>query len=273
MGKLELLCDIKNILGEGPYYKNGVYSFLDIKGKKLYLFDGVLKTILFEEMISAAIPLNDSNGYLVFGETTIYLYRNSKIEEYKKINNIVKKGMRPNDAKADALGRVWFSTIMDDGSDPEGALYCLYNNEIKFIEETKLGNGIVFNKDNTKFFFADSAKHKVFSYDFNLEKGIISNPKVLFDVVDGVPDGMSMDINDNLFVAIWGGGRVEIRSSSNGFLTDTIKIPTKLVSSCTFNNDELIITTASIEKHDKYAGKVYKIKTKYKGKEEYSPSL
>lgn len=272
MNKLELLCDIKNILGEGPYYdyRNGNISFIDIVGKKLFILDKnkKLKEVVFNEKIGAAIPIKDSNGFIVFGETKLFLYQNDEIKEYKDISSIVSKGMRCNDAKADREGRIWFSTMVDDGvNKPHGGLYTIIDDKIMCMQETKLGNGLAWNKDNTKFYFNDSIEHKVFIYDYDINKGIISNRKVLAEI-DGIPDGMTIDDNDNLFIAIWGGNRIEVRDSISGKILDIINIPTKLVTSCTFsgeNYDGLIITTASLSELDEYAGKVFKLKTNYKG--------
>lgn len=272
MNKLELLCDIKNILGEGPYYdyRNGNISFIDIVGKKLFILDKnkELKEVLFKEKIGAAIPIKDSNGFIVFGETKFFLYQNDEIKEYKDISSIVSSGMRCNDAKADRKGRIWFSTMVDDGvNKPHGGLYTIIDDKIIFMQETKLGNGLAWNKNNTKFYFNDSIEHKVFIYDYDINTGLISNRKVLAEI-DGIPDGMTIDDNDNLFIAIWGGNRIEVRDSISGKILDIINIPTKLVTSCTFsgeNYDELIITTASLSELDEYAGKVFKLKVKYKG--------
>ena len=272
MNKLELLCDIKNILGEGPYYdyRNGNISFIDIVGKKLFILDKnkELKEVLFNEKIGAAIPIKDSNGFIVFGETKLFLYQNDEIIEYKDISSIVSKDMRCNDAKADRKGRIWFSTMVDDGiSKPHGGLYTIIDDKIMCMQETKLGNGLAWSKDNTKFYFNDSIMHKVFIYDYDINTGHISNRKVLAEI-DGIPDGMAIDDNDNLFIAIWDGNRIEVRDSISGKILDIINIPTKLVTSCTFsgeNYDELIITTASLSELDEYAGKVFKLKTNYKG--------
>ena len=269
--KLELLCDIKNKLGEGPYYKDENISFVDIVDKRIIIFNKEIRIIEFNEKIGSAIPLID-DGFLICAESGLFIYKNNKIELYKNLKNIIKDGMRINDAKVDVLGRLWFSTMVDDGiSKPNGALYCLDNNEIKCMQENvKLGNGLAWSKDNKYFYYIDSIEHKLYSYDYNLEKGTISNRKVLFEINDGTPDGMTIDENDNLFVAVWGGGRIEIRSNK-GELLDIIKIPTKLVTSCTFsgiNYDELIITTASLNQNDEFAGKVFKLKTKYKGRKE-----
>ena len=271
MNNLELLSGIKNILGEGPYYKDGIISWIDILGKKLYIFDGKIKEVSFEEKISAAIPLKNS-GYLVCGENYLFLYKNDEIIKYMKIDYLMKKGMRCNDAKVDTMGRLWFSTIHDDNSSIyEGALYCLDNGIIKHINDTKLGNGMAWNKNNDKFYFSDTEDKKIYIYDYDKLTGEVSNKKVLCNI-DGYPDGMTIDDNDNLFIAIWEGKRIEVRSGIDGKLIDIINMPTKLITSATFagaNLDELIITTASLNEKDEYAGKVFRLKTKYRGRKEY----
>lgn len=271
--KLELLCDIKNILGEGPFYNNGNISFVDILDKKIHIFNGNIKTIIFNEKIGAAIPLQGIDGFLICAETAIFIYKNGIIKEYIKLDNIIDEGMRCNDAKIDSLNRLWFSTMVDDGiSEAHGGLYCIKNNKIICMDkDVKLGNGLAFSKDNKKLFYVDSILHKIYEYDYDLENGNISNKKVLFEINNGTPDGMCIDEDDNLFIAIWGGGRIEVRSTKTKELLDIINIPTKLITSCTFSGDnlnELIITTATLDEKDIYAGKVFKIKTKYKGRKE-----
>jgi len=232
-----------------------------------------MKTIIFKEKIGAAVPLKRSFGYIVCGETALYIYENNEIKVLKDLKGIMNAGMRCNDAKADKLGRLWFSTIVDDGFHaPSSALYCYTNREVICMQDNlKLGNGMAWSKDNTKFFFADSVAHEVYSYDYDLDTGYISNRKVLFEVSDGVPDGMTIDDNDNLYVCIWGGSRIEVRSSKTGILKREINLPTKLITSCTFRGDnfnELFVTSASLDEVDKYAGKLFKINIDATGNEE-----
>ena len=184
----------------------------------------------------------------------------------------MKPGMRCNDAKVDCKGRLWFSTIFDNGTPTyEGALYSLDKGEIKYINDTKLGNGMAWNKNNDKFYFSDTEEQKIFIYDYDKLTGKVSNRSVLCNI-DGYPDGMTIDDNDNLFIAIWNGKRIEVRSGIDGKLIDVINVPAKFVTSATFagnNLDELIITTAKLNEEDEFAGKVFRIKTKYKGRKEY----
>ena len=274
--KVEELSDDIYLLAESPFYdsRSKVISWVDILGAKLYLLDnhGKKKVVEFSEKIGAAVPLKRSYGYLVCGETKLFLYENNQIKELKNLDRIVDSTKRCNDAKADPFGRLWFSTIVDDGIHaPSSSLYVYANREIICQDDDlKLGNGMAWSKDGTKFFFADSANHAVYEYDYDVNTGYISNKKELFKVYDGAPDGMAIDYNDNLFVAIYGGSRIEVRSSKTGILKKTINIPAKLVTSCCFIGDdynELFITTSSIGEYDKFAGRIFKCKLDYKGKE------
>ena len=263
----------KNILGEGPYYDSRYdrISWVDIVGQALYMKDkNGIKKVEFEEKISAAIPIKNQNGYMVCGERNLFLYIDDKIIKYKNIEHLMKKGQRCNDAKADRLGRLWFTTITDDEHyKPGGNLYLLEKGNIRLMEEdVMLANGMAFSHDDQFFYFVDSIKKEIYSYSFDLEKGTISNKRVLF-TIDGTPDGMSIDQMDHLFVAIWGGKRIEVRDSKDGRLIENISLPTRLITSVTFKEKDIIVTSASLSEKDEYAGCVFMLKTNYKGKEEY----
>ena len=263
----------KNILGEGPYYDSRYdrISWVDIVGQALYMMDkNGIKKVEFEEKISAAIPIKNQNGYMVCGERNLFLYIDDKIIKYKNIEHLMKKGQRCNDAKADRLGRLWFTTITDDGHfAPGGNLYLLEKGNIRLMEEdVMLANGMAFSHDDQFFYFVDSIKKEIYSYSFDLEKGTISNKRVLF-TTDGTPDGMSIDEMDHLFVAIWGGKRIEVRDSKNGRLIENISLPTRLITSVTFKENDIIVSSASLSEKDEYRGDVFMLKTNYMGKEEY----
>ena len=263
----------KNILGEGPYYDSRYdrISWVDIVGQALYMMDkNGIKKVEFEEKISAAIPIKNQNGYMVCGERNLFLYIDDKIIKYKNIEHLMKKGQRCNDAKADRLGRLWFTTITDDEQyKPGGNLYLLEKGNIRLMEEdVMLANGMAFSHDDQFFYFVDSIKKEIYSYSFDLRMGTISNKRVLF-TTDGTPDGMSIDEMDHLFVAIWGGKRIEVRDSKDGRLIENISLPTRLITSVTFKEKDIIVTSASLSEKDEYKGDVFLLKTNYRGKEEY----
>ena len=79
----------------------------------------------------------------------------------------------------------------------------------------------------------------MFVYDYDVETGNIGGRQVLFTVEDGVPDGMTIDSEDNLWLAVWGGSRIEKRSTRDGKLLARIDVDAEHTSSCCFGGDDM----------------------------------
>ncbi|MGN1180377.1 MAG: SMP-30/gluconolactonase/LRE family protein, partial [Suilimivivens sp.] len=240
---------------------------------KLYflLSNGKRNCISFDQEIGAAVPLERSDGFLVAGRHGLYVAENGKQELLYDLTQEYTAFQRSNDAKADPFGRLWFgSSVADEEHAPDGNLYCFHRNILHCMQSrTKISNGMAWSRDGKKFYFADSLCHAVFVYDNDLSNGCISNRKVLFEVEDGVPDGMCIDENDNLWVAIWGGSHVEQRCTLNGEKLAEIHVSAEHVSSCCFSGDQLdtlSITTAGEGLYGKYDGCLFTCKVDSKGR-------
>ncbi|MEM1484148.1 SMP-30/gluconolactonase/LRE family protein [Oscillospiraceae bacterium PP1C4] len=182
--------------------------------------------------------------------------------------------MRFNDGKCDCKGRLWVGTMAKDQSDPRaphaGTLYRIdeKNGIVPMVTGLTISNGIAWNLDNTKMYHIDTAQQKIFCYDFDAESGEISNRSIAVTVsqADGSPDGMTIDIEGMLWVALWGGSKVVRYNPHTGKKLDEVGVPAKLVTCCAFggeNMDELFITTA-MDSHGA-GGEVYSCKTNTKG--------
>lgn len=262
----------KYILGEGPYYdpRYQRLSWVDIEGKKVwYIKDGNKIAIDIPQRVGAAIPMAESEGFALALEDGIYTYQDGKITLLVDLKNVYKDYWRSNDAKADSMGRIWFGASVKDEHEPEGNLYIYENGKIDIkVPRTKISNGMAWTSDKKRFFFSDSLEHAVFVYDYDEENAAINNRKVLFEVLDGVPDGMTIDSEDNIWVAIWGGNRVEKRSGITGELLDTIHVPAKQVSSCCFGDEDLktlYITSAQVGLDGEFDGCLFKCRTDVQG--------
>ena len=264
--KVELFLDKENKLAESPYYDSTskILSWVDIVEGTLCTLDsrGKIKEIKFNEKIGSAIPLKKPNSYLVFGTKALYLCEEGIIKPIYDLSKIIDSTQRCNDAKVDDFNRLWFSSIVDDGIHaPEGKLFCYENREVVCMDpDLKLGNGICWNKKRNKMYLADSINQCIFVYDFDLDTGYVDNRRVLCNIYDGSPDGMIIDKDENLWIAIWGGARIEVRSCKTGLLKKTIDVPTSNVTSLTYNSleQEIIITTA--KSGDSNGGKIYSLK-------------
>ena len=265
--KVELYMDVDNLLAESPYYDSRfrVLSWIDIPNGLLHIADsrGKEKIVDFREKIGCAIPLKRSNGFLVFGTTNLYIYADEKIEIFYNLTNHLTGKERCNDAAIDKMNRIWFSSIVDDGiHEAESKLYCLSNNELVCMDsDLKLGNGICWNKKNDKMYLVDSIAHAIYVYDYNLDTGMITNRRILCNIYDGSPDGMIIDKDEFLWIAIWGGARIEVRNCKNGLLKKSYDVPTLNVTCLTYNSDEKNIIITSAKSSDRLSGKLFELKT------------
>jgi gluconolactonase len=175
-------------------------------------------------------------------------------------------------------------------TEPLGSLYTFDNKrQLKSqVDNIKIANGLAFNDKTKKMFYIDSLKGTVDQFDFDITTGSVSNRKVWFTLqklsIPGIPDGMTIDSDGNLWVAVFGGGRVlKVDGSKSETLLDTIEIPAEQVialdcsvkkllsvfqvTSVAFggkNLDELYVTTAAVEIQNKKPvrpvdGAVYKV--------------
>ncbi|XP_051161842.1 regucalcin-like isoform X1 [Leptopilina boulardi] len=170
-----------------------------------------------------------------------------------------KKGFRFNDGKVDAIGRLWAGTMcqIDEKNIPEvGSLYIIdekLDPKVK-ISSVSISNGLEWSKDNKNFYFIDTTTNKVFAYDFDLPSGNISNKRIIIDVKEkgfqGFPDGMTIDTDGNLWIALVHGSKLIRVDPENGKVLKVIDFPTKMVTSVAFGGvdlDILYVTTASYD--------------------------
>ncbi|WP_027729098.1 SMP-30/gluconolactonase/LRE family protein [Treponema sp. C6A8] len=261
-------------LGESPFYdsRTKTISWVDIPKGTLFTQgpDGVRKSFTFDKPIGAAVPSEKAGAYLVAGSDAIYFIDGVSYTSIKKLSEYYEAFQRSNDAKADPSGRLWFgSSVNDDIHEASGNLFCLDKGKIICKQaDTKISNGMAWSRDRKKFYFSDSLQYAVFSYDYDLSTGEISNRKVLFKVEGGVSDGMCIDSEDNLWVAIWGGRRIECRSTKDGSLLATVDVDAQNVTSCCFmgdNLDILFITTSGQGQTGENDGCLFTCKVDIKG--------
>ncbi|CAH0390011.1 unnamed protein product [Bemisia tabaci] len=184
---------------------------------------------------------------------------------------------RLNDGKVDPTGRLWAGTMLhlgevdnypfsshlysfDKGSKPK-----------RHLSEIAISNGLAWSPDHTKFYYIDSFKFKVQAYDYDKSSGTISNERTVFDFkannVEGFPDGMTIDSEGKLWVAVYSGAKVIRVDPDTGKLLYTLPIPSWEVTSVVFggpNLDELYVTSANQFKNnpkDKYPqpGQTFKV--------------
>ncbi|MBR2522885.1 MAG: SMP-30/gluconolactonase/LRE family protein [Clostridiales bacterium] len=261
-------------LGESPFYipETGIFSWVDILDGKFYLMtpSGDISCHDAGQQIGALVPATGDGRYIVAGKAGLYLFDNGDITPYLALGEHFRSYQRSNDSKADPMGRLWFGSSVDDDAYPEsGNLFRYDGMSVKIMQpDTLISNGMAWNSRRDRFYFSDSSYHAVFSYDYDNETGDISGRRVLFEVTNGVPDGMTIDSDDNLWVAIWGGRRIEKRDSVSGELLEIISVDAQNVTSCCFygdNMDKLFITTSGEGLEGANDGKLFTCNTTSRG--------
>jgi len=133
---------------------------------------------------------------------------------------------------------------------PTGSLYSFDGTSItRLLSGITISNGLTWSPDHKTFFYIDTPTREVKAFDYELETGAISSPRVAVRVHEslGWPDGMASDIQGNLWIAMWGGAQVTKWDPNTGKLLEQIPVPALNVSSCAFGGRDLnvlYITTA-----------------------------
>jgi sugar lactone lactonase YvrE len=110
------------------------------------------------------------------------------------------------------------------------------------------------------------------AFDFDLGSGALQNRRRFVEIGpgDGTPDGMTIDTEGGIWVALLGGAAVR-RYTRDGLLDQVIEFPVSLVTSCAFggpNLDELYVTTAAhrLKSPETFAGSLFRCETGFRGR-------
>src|SRR5690606_22089466 len=194
------------------------------------------KEMLTGLMVGTVVPAESGNMVLAL-EDGFYSFdpqtgtRQLIVKPYQEV-----KANRFNDGKCDPAGRFWAGTMSKAGKQHAGALYRLDpdGNAHKMIDKVSVSNGITLSLDHTNMYYIDTSTQKVNAWDYQLDAGVISNSRTALDVPAemGAPDGMTIDADGNLWIALWNGSAVGCWNPETGKLLKTIAVPARNVTSC-----------------------------------------
>jgi sugar lactone lactonase YvrE len=251
--RVELLDDARVELAEGPVWldEGGELVWTEFLESRLHFVDvssGGSSTVDVGVRVGSVAPAGYERLIVAAGHGFSWLERNGALEDVARAETA--EGIQMNDGKCDAAGRFWAGSFHRDFVRGAGGLHCLEadGTVVRKLEGVTLSNGMGWSPDGETFYYVDSRAGGVDAFDFEVDSGEISNRRrfVELPAAIGDADGLSVDEDGCVWVAMWGGGAVR-RFRPDGELDIVIDLPVTQVTSCAFagpRRDMLVITTA-----------------------------
>ncbi|MDG4834438.1 SMP-30/gluconolactonase/LRE family protein [Solwaraspora sp. WMMD1047] len=158
-------------------------------------------------------------------------------------------GVRMNEGSCDPRGRLYAGSMAWDAAPDGGTLYRLDPDRSvrTVLPAVGISNGLAWSPDGSTAYYADTTTGRIDVFDDDPEAGLTGRrPFVRVPSEAGAPDGLTVDADGGVWVALWGGSAVH-RYTPDGRLDDRIELPVRQVTACTFGGDrldELFITTS-----------------------------
>lgn len=195
----------------------------------------------------AAVGIARSGDMMVAGaRDAIVCRRDGTVTERRKL--IRGPGRRLNDGKPDPVGRFLVGTMSHDFRSRTDSLLRLDTDGAVAVldDDLTVSNGLGWAANGTRMFSVDTVSRRIFCRDYDPASGDVGPRSVFATVADGLPDGLTVDADDHVWVALWGAGRV-LRLDPTGAVVGIVRVPAPHVSSVAFagrNLHTLVITTA-----------------------------
>jgi sugar lactone lactonase YvrE len=246
-------------LGEGPVWDAARNRLLwvDIRrGLVLVgeLRDGdeikIVERVTFGETVGA-VAVSESGDWLVAGAEEL-LIRTSEGTVTRGPRLLpASSGRRLNDGRPDPAGRFVVGSLSLGGASHTEVLVRIdEDGDIRSLDDDlTLSNGLAWTADGTRMYSIDTLRRVVFARSYEPDTGGVGARTEFLRFEGGFPDGMCLDAEEHLWIAMWGLGRVH-RYSPDGELVAIVEVPAPHTSSVAFAGpdlDLLVITTATQE--------------------------
>ncbi|MDB5805654.1 MAG: putative regulcalcin [Betaproteobacteria bacterium] len=263
--KIECVVEAGNHLGEGPVW--------DVEEGRLYWVDGtgrrVGKPSLWRldpksgkvehwslDRDIGALALRKNGGAVMALDDGFYFYDYDK-EKLDLITLIDAENPRTrlNDGKVDRRGR-FFAGGMDDKEELKNCAIWRLDPDLtvtKVDEGIICSNGPCWSPDDKTFYFTDTFQKEYWSYDYDIETGLLSNKRIFVDMKNdpGVADGSTVDAEGCLWNASLISGDL-VRYAPDGSVERRIGMPVRNITSVMFGGDkldEIYVTSMARVKH------------------------
>lgn len=251
----EPLAGPRSILGESPVWcdRSQQLIYVDSRAPALRIYDPASGDTVSHPLsqTTGSVCLTESDDLIAAMTRGIYaLGRDGTLGDCLAAPEPDKSDNRFNDGRCDRAGRFIVGTMNDRARLPTGSLWQLGRGHCRSLaDDIIVPNAIAFSPDDRLMYFADTYRHVIHVFDYDIDTGDIHSRRPFSDMQGwpGRPDGAQIDADGCLWNAEYAGGRV-VRYTPDGRIDRVVTLPVSQPTSCTFggrNLDELYITSAS----------------------------
>ena len=254
---MEVAIRSEALLGESPRWDaaTGRLLWVDIEVHAVHVFDpatGDDRSILLGNRVGALAPMRSGGVLVALADRLAVL----DLED-ESVRTLVEiphgPGVRLNDGACDPAGRFWVGSTALDFAPGAGALY-RYSGDgglDRMLDDVTISNGLGWSRDGGTLYYIDSMAYRVDAFDYDLVTGAISErrPFVVIERGAGIPDGLAVDDEGGVWVALWGRAAIR-RYTPDGELERVLAVPAHNVTACCFGGDDgrsLYVTSASVD--------------------------
>lgn len=237
-------------LGEGPTWDPAAQRlvWVDILGAQVHIFDpssGQSATLATEQHVGAAKP-RAGGGLVVNLRDGVGLY--DAKGDFTWLHHAPIPGRRGNDAAVAPDGSLWAGTMRYDEATGGGSLFRVTpeGSTNLVLDDVTVSNGIAWSPDHRRMYYVDTPTRRIDVFTYSDGNAVDRRPYVEIEDGAGWPDGITVDADGAVWVALWDGAAVR-RYTPDGRLDRSLNLPVQRPTACAFGGSgltDLYITTA-----------------------------
>ncbi|MGW1544337.1 SMP-30/gluconolactonase/LRE family protein [Streptomyces sp. NPDC002309] len=250
MTAYEVAVRAEAVLGEGPTWdaRDGRLIWIDILGSRLHTYDPATgrRTIrTTHQHIGAAKPRAGGGLVLNLRDGVGLLDPDGT---FRPLHDDPVPGRRANDAAVAPDGSLWAGTMRYDEA-PGGGTLSRFGPDGSVevvLDDVTVSNGTGWSPDGRLMYYVDSPTRRIDVFDH--ADGRVSGRRTLVEIEEGAgfPDGLTVDADGCVWVALWDGAAIR-RYTPSGDLDRTLRLPVPRPTACAFGGahlTDLYVTTA-----------------------------
>lgn len=239
-------------LGEGPTWDPAAARLIwvDILGSRVHTYDPVSgrRTVMATEQHVGAAKPQAGGGLVVNLRDGVGRYDTDGAFSWLLHDPV--PGRRGNEAAVAPDGALWAGTMRYDEVLGGGNLIRLApdGSVVEMLSEVTVSNGIGWSPDGASMYYIDTPTRRIDVCPADAEPAAHRRPWVTIEPGAGFPDGLTVDAEGCIWVALWDGAQIR-RYTPRGDLDRTVELPVRRPTACAFGGPglrDLYITTARV---------------------------